>query len=1024
LRKYVIAALVCTTLSFFGFEARSQDANAEANKLFVEAVSLYRGSQSETGSSKSESYAKVRALFDQILQDHPDSKPATIIAQGGSPGGVLIASLPSSMPKGWNDGKRGIARDLLAKYDDDVGAIEAVAEAALYAHLAWAAYDAGEPKQFLEQRGWKIIEANKGDRVLVGDVTATLFEGPQGQHVLAFRGSVTGGDWVTNVGGTLSPTPLLNGQVIDALKLADEVAQKFPNVVFVGHSLGGRLAQASSLKTGKVAYAFNSAPVGYNEIRKMGFQELIQGKMRRFRSPQDQLSGVFTESDTVVANIEKVDANALFNLMNLKDYTHAMNVLAQSMKSVAFAWREGWITAYLNEQGVTDGEESVESNSKVHLVAGESCQITGESLSPSQIKTVWVERSLSGKTASGASWKLALGKLSNDGKGEARFTNSKGEASSGFWKLTDGDICQSYNNASSWVCHNVHRCKNSGRAIYAMSSASGEVASLVTPGASLVPIPKTADKAENADDWRKEKEVAKALQQLVQTTRSGRFSKAEHLCENLYGPVSNDMRKALFQDTSFKMRRFNINGNRAVQWEGELIAPNNMIYADKRARSDLYRNIYYCPENEHFFQRDKAYIDELSNFKRGVNLTIPPANYALNTVKQLKVDGKECFISVPWGDPTSVDWSGQCEGGKPVGTGTILWRKDGQIVWKSKIGPHHGLVFRNGVLQVVYNFNNLSVNLANCNDKKFNAFEETRIKRAIAIHMPAGAPKELFQNSWLTNFVLNEAGKVLAEKCKLRQPKSQSGQNVKIYLQQSKDERDYIVSASSRGEEGIAKITWSSVNNKAVQALNKEIESDNARERQFQRQMERQAAERVRQREMEIRRQEQARQQQAAREAAQERQVELNALKTQIDVEWAAHMNNMFSGNYVIKNVGDLLQYNKTKAISLLSQGVTLQLATQNMTFQDGTIVITHEHDPTDIYRPVRQAELVGLSEFDIFRRQTQTIGVDYSGPSVNVVCRLSASALEKLDGQSAARFDAKMQSLNGRSAIFDCELK
>jgi hypothetical protein len=175
---------------------------------------------------------------------------------------------------------------------------------------------------------------------------------------------------------------------------------------------------------------------------------------------------------------------------------------------------------------------------------------------------------------------------------------------------------------------------------------------------------------------------------------------------------------------------------------------------------------------------------------------------------------------------------------------------------------------------------------------------------------------------------------------------------------------------------------------------------------------------------MEIRRQEQARQQEAAREAAQQRQVELNALRTQIDVQWAAHMNNMFSGNYVIENVGDLLQYNKAKAISLLSGGVTLQLLTGNMTFQDGTVVISHDHDPTDIYRPVREAELASMREMDRFLRQTQTVGTDFSGPSVNVVCRLSASALEQLDGQTVARFDAKMQSLNGRSAIFDCKLK
>ena len=391
-------------------EVSAQSEDAEANRLFVEAVKLYRQSEEVTGNARLEAYQKVRSLFDEILKDHPDSRPAKVISQGGSPGGVTIANLPRSKPKGWNDGTRGIVRDLLLKYDNDVGAIEAVAEGSLYAYLAWAAYDAAEPKQFLEKKGWKLLDTFKGDRALVGDVTAGLYQGPQGQHVLTFRGSVTGGDWVTNVGGTLSPTPLLNGQVIDALNLAEEIAQKFPDVVFVGHSLGGRLAQASSLKTGNLAYAFNSAPVGYNEIREMGFQELTQGKMRRFRSPQDQLSAVFTPSDTVVANIEKVDANALFNLVNAKDYTHAMNVLAHAMESVSISWKEGWVTAYLEEIEYSNDEVSSSNAETLSDTASLSlpdtsiatsalCSEVGNQLTNAGLRKVFsVSRSMSGRS--------------------------------------------------------------------------------------------------------------------------------------------------------------------------------------------------------------------------------------------------------------------------------------------------------------------------------------------------------------------------------------------------------------------------------------------------------------------------------------------------------------------------------------------------------------------------------------------------------------------------------------------------
>ena len=163
---------------------------------------------------------------------------------------------------------------------------------------------------------------------------------------------------------------------------------------------------------------------------------------------------------------------------------------------------------------------------------------------------------------------------------------------------------------------------------------------------------------------------------------------------------------------------------------------------------------------------------------------------------------------------------------------------------------------------------------------------------------------------------------------------------------------------------------------------------------------------------------------QAAREAAAKKQAELAALQRQIEQQWASRMEDMFTGQYVIENVGDLLQYNKAKAISLLSQGVTLQLATQNMSFQDGTVIIAHEHDPTDVLKPVRDAARAQMDTLTAWMDTTSNVGRDYSGPSINVVCRLSASALEQLDGKTTARFDAKMQTLNGRSAVFDCKLK
>ena len=94
------------------------------------------------------------------------------------------------------------------------------------------------------------------------------------------------------------------------------------------------------------------------------------------------------------------------------------------------------------------------------------------------------------------------------------------------------------------------------------------------------------------------------------------------------------------------------------------------------------------------------------------------------------------------------------------------------------------------------------------------------------------------------------------------------------------------------------------------------------------------------------------------------------------------------------------------------------------MSFQDGTVIITHEHDPTDVLKPVRDAARAQLTGWNAWFEQTQSVGRDYTGPSVNVICRIDAGALESLDGNITALFDAKMISLDGRSAIFDCEFR
>lgn len=90
---------------------------------------------------------------------------------------------------------------------------------------------------------------------------AAVYQGPQGQIVGAFAGTDPGSamDIATDVVGSAAVTP----QDVQAVLLARRVVAKYPQaiVVFVGHSLGGRLAAEASIATGRPAVTLNAAGV-------------------------------------------------------------------------------------------------------------------------------------------------------------------------------------------------------------------------------------------------------------------------------------------------------------------------------------------------------------------------------------------------------------------------------------------------------------------------------------------------------------------------------------------------------------------------------------------------------------------------------------------------------------------------------------------------------------------------------------------------------------------------------------------
>lgn len=342
----------------------SATSNVEANQLFVEAVMLYRQATALPAAQAADPLDRVRRLFDRILVNHPDSLPGQAIRSGGSPGGVDLTALPPTPPAGWNDGKRGIARDLLNAYGGKLEELELVADSAEYAVLAWAAYGDKEVIDLLGESGWHEHSFSREGHFVVpstlggGDAVARLFVSDQGDAALAFRGTTTKKDWLTNAGTVL---PIYSDQLRSARVLADRARALYPDVTFVGHSLGGAMAQVARLHTGQVAVIFNSAPMGLHElgmaISGEPLDRQVNSALLAFRSPEDPLrevsEGISGFKDLVVRNIALTNNTVFRNVLDGvagTGFAHAMPVLATAIVDVRLARDQRWLYAYLLEQ--------------------------------------------------------------------------------------------------------------------------------------------------------------------------------------------------------------------------------------------------------------------------------------------------------------------------------------------------------------------------------------------------------------------------------------------------------------------------------------------------------------------------------------------------------------------------------------------------------------------------------------------------------------------------------------------------
>lgn len=115
--------------------------------------------------------------------------------------------------------------------------------------------------------GWTIIESYDNKE---SGFKAKLYE-KNGNYVFATAGTnpLSGKDWINNVRQQFGKA----GQYEESVKIAKHLAEKYKNLIFVGHSLGGGLASANSRATGHNAITFNSSAL--SDFYKKGKESKI-----------------------------------------------------------------------------------------------------------------------------------------------------------------------------------------------------------------------------------------------------------------------------------------------------------------------------------------------------------------------------------------------------------------------------------------------------------------------------------------------------------------------------------------------------------------------------------------------------------------------------------------------------------------------------------------------------------------------------------------------------------------------------
>ena len=451
------------------------------------------------------------------------------------------------------------------------------------------------------------------------------------------------------------------------------------------------------MKTGQPAFVFNSAPVGLHEIKEMGFSGLVDGKVQRFRSPQDPLSRIFPLLDEEVSNIGEAAFDSGWKQMGAARFMHAMEALVLAMEEVRIARDEGWVLTYLKELKGLKGarlqrpptscwpakaltSENAEQRHTSELLAGLWTQ-SGEGWSQE-----YRFEGLGAKVTRGGTEKRP------NGTSVLRIASVRDTGFDGQWRFNDGvwrDIHAYYSSGSIEIRHDYKVKRRSRTLKWNLRQTSAGTISAE---------PSAATKLFSSDVA-----ATRVLQELFSQEPVERHM----TCGDMRGPLTSQQMQTLFLHKKLDI----VSANRRIK------VPNKIINMENIRSNSMWvgeietssHSIFLCTGVKYPFvgKRGKWIASKI--------LSVEPLEKnkmgETSVVVVQKIPVSRC------GDPTfteGVNWRGRCSSGRPVGPGQIEWWDDSKLVWKAVVGPQSQASLEDGELRINLDRSKVSFQMAAC----------------------------------------------------------------------------------------------------------------------------------------------------------------------------------------------------------------------------------------------------------------------------------------------------------------------